>query len=270
VTDTPTLVAPLRLFLLTFLFAVPFWILGFLVESPDAVPMAMPVSALMFVCPAIAATLLAWQEGRSAAVRALWGRLLVPPRPRRWVWYAAIPLVSAGPVLTHLLLRFAGEPASMPQPTLPGVLALVCVYLGAAAAEEVGWTAYATDALRARHGALTTALVIGVVSAAWHVVPWSQVHPPDWVAWQFLATVALRVLWTWVYVNTGASVAAVVVSHMLINLWGTLTPTYHTVAAHATSAVLTALAAGAVVVLWEARTLTRLRWKPRPPQPEPH
>jgi len=34
--------------------------------------------------------------------------------------------------------------------------------------------------------------------------------------------------------------------------------------------VLTALAAGAVVVLWEARTLTRLRWKPRPPQPEPH
>jgi len=74
VTDTPTLVAPLRLFLLTFLFAVPFWILGFLVESPDAVPMAMPVSALMFVCPAIAATLLAWQEGRSAAVRALWGR----------------------------------------------------------------------------------------------------------------------------------------------------------------------------------------------------
>lgn len=177
-TDTPTLVAPLRLFLLTFLFAVPFWILGFLVESPDAVPMAMPVSALMFVCPAIAATLLAWQEGRSAAVRALWGRLLVPPRPRRWVWYAAIPLVSAGPVLTHLLLRFAGEPVSMPQPTLPGVLALVCVYLGAAAAEEVGWTAYATDALRARHGALTTALVIGVVSAAWHVVPWSQVHPP--------------------------------------------------------------------------------------------
>src|SRR5690606_39772021 len=83
VTDTPTLVAPLRLFLLTFLFAVPFWILGFLVESPDAVPMAMPVSALMFVCPAIAATLLACLEGRSAAVRSLWGRVLVPPRPRR-------------------------------------------------------------------------------------------------------------------------------------------------------------------------------------------
>ena len=134
-TDTPTLVAPLRLFLLTFLFAVPFWILGFLVESPDAVPMAMPVSALMFVCPAIAATLLAWQEGRSAAVRALWGRLLVPPRPRRWVWYAAIPLVSAGPVLTHspALCRGAGQYAAADPAR---VLALVCVYLGAAAAEK--------------------------------------------------------------------------------------------------------------------------------------
>jgi len=255
----PAAPTPFRFFLLTFALAAPFWVLGFLVASPDRVPMDMPVSALMFVCPGLAATLLTWRSGGRAAVRALWARLLVPPRPVRWAWYAAAPLVSAGPLLVHALAHLAGVPVTAARTTLPALLALVALYLVAAAAEEAGWTAYATDALCDRWGAAPAAVVIGVVTSAWHVVPWSQVHPPDWVAWQFLASVALRVLWTWVYANTGRSVPAVVACHLFVNLWGTLTPTFDSPAAHAATAAVTTAAAAAVLLLWDGRTLARPR-----------
>ncbi|MEY9212322.1 hypothetical protein NI17_006195 [Thermobifida halotolerans] len=49
---------PLRFFLLTFAFSVPFRTLGLLVETPDGVPTGVPVSALMLVCPITAAVLL--------------------------------------------------------------------------------------------------------------------------------------------------------------------------------------------------------------------
>ncbi|MEU1631104.1 hypothetical protein ABZ746_38870 [Streptomyces sp. NPDC020096] len=51
--------------------SLPFWWLGALVSRPKGTSMGMPVSALMVVCPVIAAVLVHRHEGRAGVVRLL-------------------------------------------------------------------------------------------------------------------------------------------------------------------------------------------------------
>jgi uncharacterized protein len=69
--DSFTLIAsrkkfPLNFFLLVFALSLPFWLAGTL-TSFQLLP-ALPISALMFVCPVAAAAILVYQENKSAGV----------------------------------------------------------------------------------------------------------------------------------------------------------------------------------------------------------
>ena len=51
--------APLMFFLLLFVISIPFWVIGAVAENvAKMLPINLPVSALMFVCPITAALLL--------------------------------------------------------------------------------------------------------------------------------------------------------------------------------------------------------------------
>jgi hypothetical protein len=107
-------------------------------------------------------------------------------------------------------------------------------------------------------------------------VAWASVHlpyflaagaPMDWVAWQFAYLVATRVVFVWVYNNTGRSLFAVAVMHTLFNqVWqlfprdealaGMSVPTFYNPA----SLALTTIAlAATVTALWGPSTLARFR-----------
>jgi membrane protease YdiL (CAAX protease family) len=83
-----------------------------------------------------------------------------------------------------------------------------------------------------------------------------------WIAWWSLNTVALRVLFTWLYNNTGHSVFAAALFHATGNL-GQLGPFLdfgpggYPYQAQRGSALLMAAAAGLVTVAWGPRTLAR-------------
>jgi len=76
---------------------------------------------------------------------------------------------------------------------------------GAGIFEELGWTGFATPRLLQRCSWFQTGLWLGLLWAAWHVLPdylGSAAHGPLWIAhvleW-FVALVAFRIFMTWIY-----------------------------------------------------------------------
>lgn len=62
--------SPLTFFLLVFVLALPFWLLGALVTHIP-LPINLPVSALQFVCPMIAACILVFKEEKPGGIKRL-------------------------------------------------------------------------------------------------------------------------------------------------------------------------------------------------------
>ncbi len=88
-------------------------------------------------------------------------------------------------------------------------------FLGAALCEEIGWRGFALPHLQRRYSALVSSLIIGLAWAVWH---WPNfLLRSDSSSWQLLAlvplTMAICVVWTWVYNSTGGSLFAIVVLH---------------------------------------------------------
>ncbi|GIH50012.1 hypothetical protein SAMN05421833_11893 [Microbispora rosea] len=134
----------------------------------------------------------------------------------------ALPLgVVAGSYAVTVLL---GRSLPEPRISLIEVPLLFAVFLVAAACEEAGWTAYATDPLSTRWSLPVTGVILGVTWAVWHLIPYAQAgHGPLWIAGQCLHTVALRVVIVSLYLRS-ASVLTAVVCHAASNVGWSLFP----------------------------------------------
>ena len=255
--------SPLGYFLLVFAFSLPFWLAGALTEL-RLLP-GLPVSALMFVCPAAAAALLLYAANGTVGVRALLERSFDHGRMGTKIWYApALLLMPAAMVLMYGLMRSTG--LSLPSPEFPVMAApaLFVAFFFSALGEELGWSGYATDPLQDRRGALRAAVILGSVSAAWHVVPLAQVgRSPGWIAWWCLFTVAGRVLIVWVYNNAGKSVFAATLFHASSNVSWQLFPNQGSHWDPRIGATTVLVAAAAVTYLWGPKTLSRFRYGTR-------
>lgn len=196
------------MFLLVTVLSVPFWVLGWV--DGTMLPAGLPISSLMVVCPQVAALVLVWRGEEPGAVRRLFGRL--GQRPDPWWLLAAVLVMPAASAVTVGIDR----PSLAVSPL--AVATSVGVFLVAAACEEVAWSGYAIDPLTARLGELPASLVLGTFWAAWHVIPWYQVHDLSWTAWQALFTVAARVVIVRLYSGARRNVPVAVAFHCMINV----------------------------------------------------
>jgi uncharacterized protein len=127
--------------------------------------------------------------------------------------------------------------------------------------EEVGWTGYVTDPLQDRWSALTSSIVLGLVTAIWHSVPLIQMgRTPIWIAWWSVSAVSIRLLTVWLYNSTGKSLFAAIVFHSMNNLSFALFPNYGSHWDPAVAGVITEIVAVIVTFLWGPRTLARYRY----------
>ncbi|GAA4613812.1 hypothetical protein GCM10023108_15860 [Saccharopolyspora hordei] len=248
---------PLLFFVVVFGLSVPFWLLGAVTDVP--LPAGLPISALQVVVPLVAAALLVRATGGSVVrfVRGTFDAAEVRP-----LWY--LPALLLMPAITVVSLGLAGQP--LPRPSISSVVVYAALYVVAAHAEETGWTAYATGPLQRRWGALGAGVVIGVVWAAWHVVPYSQLHGPLWVLGQCVFTVAARVLIVWLHNGSGRSTSVAVLFHAAINVCYSVSAdggVYDPVVVGA----VTLGAAVLVVALWEPTTFAAPRVRHRRPRP---
>jgi membrane protease YdiL (CAAX protease family) len=195
----------------------PFYALGATVDT--RLPTNLPVSSLMFICPMVATLVLTHRASGSASVRALLRRTVDPTDLRRNLRYLpAVLVVPAVMAVSYWLIRLAGRQLPLRPSPLSAIVVGFVAFLIGAAAEETAWTGYSLDPLQSRWGAVTASLLIGVVWAAWHVMPWLQVHSVTWTAGQFLFTIASRVLIVWLYNKAGSSVLFAVLFHAVSNL----------------------------------------------------
>ncbi|HRE26413.1 MAG TPA: hypothetical protein PK954_07245, partial [Anaerolineales bacterium] len=95
------------------------------------------------------------------------------------------------------------------------------------------------------------ALGLGVLWALWHVVPLLQAgRAGEWIVWHATGQVLVRVILTWIYLNTGRSVLAVAVCHALSNVSEFLVPNYgSSYDPAATTVILTGVVLG-ILAIW--------------------
>ncbi|TWS19215.1 CPBP family intramembrane metalloprotease [Tsukamurella asaccharolytica] len=180
--------------------SLPFYLWGALSDASVG-PTGLPMSALMFLCPAVAAVVAA------GGVRAPVAALVRRPRGATTVVGAlTIPPVAIG-------IASGGLPVESSLATS------AALYLMAAAFEELGWSAVLAPALLRRHRPVATGLLIGAAWALWHVIPYLQAgySIADLLA-QCWFTVALRVVLVLLVVAAGTAPIVAVVGHAASNV----------------------------------------------------
>ena len=245
----------LKFFLLVFTLSLPFWLLGRVTEH-QLLP-GVPVAALMFVCPAIAAIIFIWREDKPGGVVRLLERALDFERIRAKIWYApALLLMPCVTLLQYAWMRWMGVLLPNPHWPIAPTLAMALALLISALSEELGWSGYAIDPMQKRWGPLPASILLGCVWAIWHIVPLLQAHrPPSWIAWWSVSTVATRVVIVWLYNSAGQSVFAAAVFHAMGNLAWQLFPVHGSYFDPRLNGLLMTTAAVVVVVICGPRTL---------------
>jgi membrane protease YdiL (CAAX protease family) len=141
---------------------------------------------------------------------------------------------------------------------------LIAVFFIFGIGEELGWMGYAIDPLQNRYGALKASILLGLVWAVYHLIPDLQNHQAaDWILWHRLGTVLLRILMVWIYNNTGKSVFAMILFHVMTNLSWAWFPNYGSHYVPFFTSLFLGLAAVVVIAGWDAQTLTRWRFARR-------
>jgi len=225
-TDIAPQRSPPVFFLLVLALAIPFWAYG-AIAGGELMP-GLPVAALWFVCPGLAAMLLSYRERGLAGAGSLLKRAFDFKRIKPGIWYAPILLVApVVAVLSFVVLRLAGTPVPAPQFPVLGVLGLSVIFFIAATGEELGWSGYAIDPMQTKWGPLRASLMLGAVWAIFHYPALMEAHRPlMWIASWSLGTVATRVIMVWLYSRTGRSVFGVTLVHMTVNLSWRLFPVH--------------------------------------------
>ena len=258
--------SPALFFLMVILLSIPF----FLFLAPGGrLPFAtfLPVNALMTFVPMIVAVgLVALQEGNADAMNLL-RRALDFRRIKRLRWLlAAIFFMPVAFGLQYGVIRLFG--VALPDVEgirITAILAYFVMFFVGAVGEEIGWQGYGFAGLRERASALNAALVLGVVWPFWHVIPFALMgRSGDWIIWQCLVIILLRVIIVWLFVNTGDSLFIAALFHAMSNLvWGALPEIESSYDPFALVLVLLP-ATVAIVVLWGPATLGRFRYGPNP------
>jgi uncharacterized protein len=117
-------------------------------------------------------------------------------RPR--IWY--IPIFFLAPaimLLSYWAIRLMGRPLPEPNIPLQMVPVFFILFFITAAFEETGWSGYAIDPMQDRGGALRASIILGLIWAIFHTIPWLQANAPAWAAGQFVSTIALRIFIVW-------------------------------------------------------------------------
>ena len=94
-----------------------------------------------------------------------------------------------------------------------------------ATGEELGWRGFALPRLQSRYNSLASSIILGIIWSCWHLPVWILFPQQGEVIpfWSFfIQTVAVSVIITWAYNNSGGSLVIVSLFHMILNFSLTL------------------------------------------------
>jgi len=252
--------------LLLFALSIPFLVIGAIYDVqlfPGFKLFQMPLAM-----PAVAALILIYKESGRDGVVALLKRIYDVRNIKSRIWYLPILLIypSIG-FLDYLIQRISGT--SMPQLhfSLPIFLGYSTVFF-LTYWEELGLTGYAIDRLQQRYSALAAGIFIGLIQAGYHIPSFiiSGYYSAEWIFWHALYIIAGRVLFSWVYNNSGKSLFSMALMHSTFGVFWILFPATGNLQKASTYydprlAAFIAIAYVAIVTfLWGSKTLAQFRF----------
>lgn len=169
--------------------------------------------------------------------------------PWRW-WVVAfvspILLLSAAEVLSHWILP--NRPHTLQPATGRSLLLTVVISIAANPWEEIGWRGFALTRLQTRMPALQAALIVGLLTALWHIPlflwPGSPMSGFPYFLWAFCA-VGTSIVFAWLYNSSGQSLGVTMLAHITLNIFGAIVG----LRSHAVLAIVMLAAALAIAVL---------------------
>lgn len=251
--------------LLLFL-STPLWVLG-AVYDVEIFP-GFNLYQLPLGMPMVAALILTYRESGKAGVLALLKRTCDIRNIKTKTWYLPILLIypSIG-VLDYLILRMSGTAIPSPHFSLAILLGYSTVFF-MTFGEELGLTGYAIDPLQRRHSALKSGILLGLVWAGYHIPSFiiSGYYSFEWIFWHVLYILAGRVLFVWVYNNSGKSLFSMALFHSTFGVFWILfpqtgnlqkAPPFYDPRIAATIAIFYVVI---VTLLWGSKTLAQYRF----------
>ena len=266
-TNKPENRSLLNFAVLEFVLSIPFW--GWVaLAHAGVVPDFQMLNAAWSLTPMMAASILVYREGGAAGLKALLWRCLDYKRIKSKAWLLPVLLLEPFIVFTQYgIALLLGSQAPAPHFTLLVPLAYLGFFFGVFG-EELGWTGYAIDPMQERWTALRASLLLGIMWATFHAPVWifsgASLY---WIVWQWIYVVATRVLFVWIYNNTGKSLFAIALVHPGMGIYWYLwpvsvnlgIPTFY----DPRNLALTAIVLAALVTfLWGSGTLAQYRFHP--------
>ncbi len=257
--------SPLRFVLVLFGLCIPVWVLGAAYDIQLFPGFKLFQAGLAM--PMFAALLLTFHERGWAGVRGLLARTIdvAKLRPRAWL----VPILALYPSIgfvDYVVVRLQGVAIPPPTFSLVGFLGYCTVFF-MTYGEELGLTGYAIDPMQERHGALTTGLRLGLVWAGYHIPGFviSGYYSAAWIFWHSIYIIVTRVLFVWIYNNSGKSLFSMALCHWTFGIFWSLWPQENLQKAvpyyEPKITAVTALVYVAIVVaLWGPETLARFRF----------
>lgn len=212
---------------LVWILSLPFWILSYFIKG-NILPENFPLTDIgAAFTPTLAAAILTYYEGGSRGVKQLFGRVFDFKRTKnKKVFLIMIFLFPVLYILTYFSQMIAGIPVKeLVIPPLGIFSALLVFFFIGAIFEELGYAAYATERFEKLYSPLATALIIGVPWALWHLNSMVQIgQSPALILWGLAGTVAVRVIYVWLFNTSGFSVFSLILCHTIANTARTFYP----------------------------------------------
>lgn len=250
--------SPMIFFLLVFVLSVPFYVLGAFGGRLPGLQL-LPDSALMAFVPMFAALILVHRSRGVAAIVTAIQNMLAASRSTGLRWYVmALLFLPAICVFEFGIMRLTGTEVPFPEISIGALLFFFTAFFIGAIGEEAGWQGCAYPALRSRRSAITSAVILGLIWALWHIIPFIQLgRSVEWMIWHSLSAVAMRIIIVWLFECSGSSILVAVLFHTMINVSWALFPIAGSYYDPFITFVLLAVSAGLIVLLWWPSTKHR-------------
>jgi len=202
-------------FIITFILTEPMSILAnYIYDTTQSVPLTLPI-AILGACPLFSALVVSIVVGGKTGLLALLRKFTIWRVGLRWYVIALLlqPMLNLAAIYMNVL-QGAPAPTAAAFGSLSALLSTFAIKLidpfSGPMLEELGWRGFAQPRLQQRYSPLTANLILAVLVTLWHL-PLIHRGEYSWIA--IPATMAVTIIYGWVYNATGGSVLLTLMMH---------------------------------------------------------
>lgn len=238
----------------------------------------VPTDSIMLLIAAYSASLtgviLTAIVSGKAGLREMFGRLRIWRVGIGW-WafalFALVPMYLGGMVLGNLFIGSSLDLSHVPPLYMFIPLFIMKFFVDAGLGEELGWRGFLLPRIQARHNALVSSIIVGIVWGMWHLPffiidlglpPYYELGQaygviPSLSGFIIFFLIPWTILYTWVYNNTKGSLLLAFVFHSSQAWFGLFMDPENLFGPYLGYTIIMAVTAIVVVLVFGAKNLSR-------------